>query len=66
MTPSPRATTAVLADTTRPSVKIINPAADSTTTLSNAGTILVQGTASDNAGGSGVKIVEVRTDTARL
>ena len=46
------------------SINIINPASDSTTTLSNAGRNLVQGTASDNAGGSGVKIVEVRTDTA--
>jgi hypothetical protein len=48
------------ADTTVPLVKITSPANNATVPHGN---ILVQGTASDNLGGSGVKNVQVHVDT---
>jgi subtilisin family serine protease len=47
-------------DTNVPSIKITNPAANSNVI---AGAVTVQGTSSDNAGGSGVKTVQVKLDS---
>jgi hypothetical protein len=58
---SSEASAATLAgsDITPPSVKITNPLANSTVP---AGIVSIQGTASDNVGGSGIRIVQVRAD----
>jgi hypothetical protein len=47
-------------DTTAPSIRITSPAGGSNVF---AGTVTVQGTSSDNAGGSGVKVVQVKLDS---
>jgi subtilisin len=56
-----RADKAVAApDTAVPSIRITSPAAGSTVPV---GMVLVMGTSSDNAGGSGVKTVQVKLDS---
>jgi len=47
------------ADTTAPTIKITSPTSGLTV---RAGLIAVAGTASDNSGGSGVKMVQVKVD----
>jgi hypothetical protein len=49
-------------DTTGPSVEITNFDDGSTVVMPAGGLITVQGTASDNEGGSGIEVVEVRVD----
>lgn len=51
----------VATDTTKPTVAITAPTAGLTLPV---GTTMVRGTAADNAGGSGVKSVEVKVDSA--
>jgi hypothetical protein len=48
-------------DTTRPSVAVTNPTPDSSVP---SGTVIIQGTASDNAGGSGIRDVYTRLDSS--
>jgi hypothetical protein len=57
---SSQASGTTVADTTVPSVKITSPANNATVPH---GSILVRGTASDDPGGSGIKIVQVHVDT---
>ena len=56
-----RVATAASADSTRPTIAITAPTADLTLPV---GTVAVRGTAADNAGGSGVKSIEVKVDSA--
>ena len=48
-------------DTTRPTVAVTNPTPNSSVPR---GTVVIQGTASDNAGGSGIRDVYTRLDTS--
>jgi len=49
------------ADNTKPTLAITSPA-NGATVITQTGSIMIQGIASDNIGGSGVKMVEVKVD----
>src|SRR5574338_245845 len=50
-------------DKVSPKVKILSPAPDSSLP---EGQVIIQGTASDNRGGSGVKVVQIRIDSGEF
>jgi hypothetical protein len=54
-------TTSSVADTTRPTVAVTDPTPNSS---KPAGTVVIQGTASDNTGGSGIRDVYTRLDAS--